>query len=229
MDDGTQIWDLSRHNLQVWGDKGWTKLNHISCHALNGHKLLEISCRGGTVDVTDNHSLVSDRQEVIDASALSVGDKLRMTPFVPVDLTTMSPDLAWLYGFFVADGCVTGGKLRINNQNRDLLNRSKAIFLKHLGIDSYIYSVQGGMYRLSIRKPFNLAVRFKEDCYASDGNKRIPKLILNADYDAKLSFLRGYNAGDGEKTDRVKSEFYRFKTKSPILALGLCFLVSTAC
>jgi hypothetical protein len=37
--------------------------------------------------------------------------------------------------------------------------------------------------------------------------------------------LRGYNAGDGDQNNKIKSEFYRFKTKSPILATGLCLLI----
>ena len=62
--------------------------------------------------------------------------------------------------------------------------------------------------------------------YASDRNKRVPKSVLNAQSDAKLAFLRGYNEGDGLRAGHGTYEFKSFKTKSPILALGLCYLVA---
>ncbi len=140
----------------------------------------------------------------------------------------MSDELAWLYGFFVAEGCVTTNKMRIDNQDINKLKKAQKILLKYLAIDSSIGESGNGVSRLSVRKPFKIAKRFYEDCYASDKNKRVPKLVLNGDKKTKISFLRGYNAGDGDENNNVKSEFYRFKTKSPVLAAGLCFLIESA-
>jgi len=70
-----------------------------------------------------------------------------------------------------------------------------------------------------------LADYLYNDIYTSNGDKRIPKIILNANRDTKLAFLRGYNAGDGRKATHLHSEFQEFTTKSPILALGLAYLI----
>jgi len=227
-EDGTQIWDLTRHNLEVWNDNKWTKIKHISCHPLNNHKVLEIACRSGVVDVTDNHSMVNENGQEVKASKLAINDKVKLTPFPKVEITFMPEELAWLYGFFVAEGCVTGGRMRIDNQDIKKLKKSQKILLKHLAIDSRIEDSKNDVYRLSVIKPSNIAKRFYQDCYASDKNKKIPKIILNANKKTKLAFLEGYNEGDGDENNNVKSKFYRFKTKSPILASGLCFLIETA-
>jgi len=227
LEDGTQIWDLGRSNLEIWNDGDWTALKHISCHPLNGHKLLEVACRSGVVDVTDNHSIINEQGQAVEAGQLKIGDKVKITKLPRVELTCMPEGLAWVYGFFVAEGCVTGSSVRFDNQNLDKLERTKVALLKYLGVDSQINPGEEGMYRLSVRQPIKLAQRFREDCYASDKNKKIPKLILNADRETKLEFLRGYNAGDGDEHNNVNSEFYRFKTKSPILATGLCCLIET--
>ena len=227
LEDGTQIWDMSRSGLEVWNDKKWTKILHLSCHLLNNYKILEIACRGGVVDVTDNHSMVNESGLEVKANELILDDKVKLTPLPNVETTFAPEELAWLYGFFVAEGCVTGGRMRIDNEDIDKIKRAQSILLKYLTIDSKVCSNRNGMYRLVIRKPFNIAKRFYRDCYASDKNKKIPKLILNADKKTKLAFLRGYNAGDGDEKNKVKSEFYRFKTKSPILAAGLCYLVES--
>ena len=59
--DGTQVWDMFRSGLEVWDDGKWSKIKHLSCHPINNHKMLEIACRGGVVDVTDNHSLIREK------------------------------------------------------------------------------------------------------------------------------------------------------------------------
>ena len=227
-EDGTQIWDVSRHNLEVWNDNKWTKIKHISCHPLNKHKVLEIACRSGVVDVTDNHSMVNENGQEVKASKLAINDKVKLTPFPKVEITFMPEELAWLYGFFVAEGCVTGGRMRIDNQDIKKLKKAQKILLKHLAIDSRIEDSKNNVNRLSVKKPSNIAKRFYQDCYASDKNKKIPKIILNADKKTKLAFLEGYNGGDGDENNNVKSKCYRFKTKSPILASGLCYLIETA-
>ena len=224
--DGTQIWDMSRSGLEVWNDGRWTKIKHLSCHPIKKHKMLEIACRGGVVDVTDNHSIINDKGSEVKAGKLSLKDKVKLTLLPKIEATFVPKELAWLYGFFVAEGCVTGGRMRIDNGDIKRLKKSQRILLKFLAINSVIKK-SGSIYRLSVRKPFDIAKRFHRDCYASDKNKRIPKIILNADKKTKLAFLDGYNEGDGDTKNKGKSKFYRFKTKSPILALGLCYLVET--
>jgi len=226
--DGTQIWDMSRSNLEVWNDNKWMKIKHISCHPINNNKILEIACRGGVVDVTDNHSIISKNGKEIEAKNLAPSDRVKLTPFPKVEITSMIEDVAWLYGFFVAEGCVTGGRMRIDNKDIMKIKKSQNILLKYLAINSKIEDMKNDIYRLIIRKPFDIAKRFYMECYASDKNKKIPKIILNGDKKTKLAFLEGYNEGDGDNKNKVKSKFYRFKTKSPILASGLCYVIETA-
>ncbi len=117
MNDGTQIWDLSRSDLEIWNDSGWTKIKHISCHPLNGHQLLEVASRCGVVDATDNHSLINDKGLAVQAKDLIVGSKVKIARLPQVEITEIPNELAWLYGFFVAEGCVTGGRMRIDNED----------------------------------------------------------------------------------------------------------------
>jgi hypothetical protein len=77
-----------------------------------------------------------------------------------------------------------------------------------------------------VRRPEALARWLHPQVYATDGNKRVPRSVLNAQPDAKLAFPRGYNDGDGLRAGHGSYEFKSFKTKSPILALGLSYLVA---
>jgi hypothetical protein len=93
-------------------------------------------------------------------------------------------------------------------------------------MDSYCKEGSQGVWRLSLRRSNAFGQWLTPQVYASDRNKRVPRSILNAQTDAKLAFLRGYNEGDGLRGGHGIYEFKSFKTKSPILALGLSYLVA---
>jgi GDPmannose 4,6-dehydratase len=66
-----------------------------------------------------------------------------------------------------------------------------------------------------------------ESLYTRSGYKRIPRRILNATYEARMAFLRGFNAGDGLKSTPCTYEFQGFRTSSAVMAAGLYWLALT--
>jgi hypothetical protein len=100
------------------------------------------------------------------------------------------------------------------------------VLLRHFGVDSYFVEGTRDVWRLTVRHPETFVHWLRPQVYAADGNKRVPRSILNAQREAKLAFLQGYNEGDGLRAGYGSYEFKSFKTKSPILALGLCYLVA---
>jgi GDP-D-mannose dehydratase len=230
LEDGTVVWDMRRHETSVWANGKWTKIIHLSCHPLReGQRVLRLVSGAGIVEVTGDHSVMvpgSTHNVAVSARHLSVGDRVAMADLPRGSRMFVHEDVAWLLGFFVAEGCITNGKIRIYNQDRKPLERCREILLAHFGIDSYFVEGERGVWRLTIRKPETCAHWLQPQVYASDGNKRVPRSILNAQADAKLAFLRGYNEGDGLKAGYGSYEFKSFKTKSPILVLGLCYLVA---
>ncbi|OGK98509.1 MAG: hypothetical protein A3D33_16345 [Candidatus Rokubacteria bacterium RIFCSPHIGHO2_02_FULL_73_26] len=160
------------------------------------------------------------------AQRLALGDRIALVDLPASSAMFVHEDAAWLLGFFAAEGCITNARVRIDNKDRKLLERSAEILLAHFGMDSYIVAGQNGVWRLTVRRPEAFARWLHPQVYASDRNKRVPRSILNAQPDAKLAFLKGYNEGDGLRAGHGTYEFKSFKTKSPILALGLVSLVA---
>ena len=230
LEGGTVVWDMQRHEMSVWADGDWTKIIHLSCHPLGkGQRVLRLASSGGIVEVTGDHSvMVPGPQGRVAKSAdrLSVGDRVALVDLPRSSRMFVHEDVAWFLGFFVAEGCITSGKIRIYNQDRKPLERCAEILLQHFGVDSYFVEGTRGVWRLTVRKPEAYARWLHPQVYASDKNKRVPRSILNAQTEAKFAFLRGYNEGDGLKAGYGSYEFKSFKTKSPILALGLCYLVA---
>jgi GDP-D-mannose dehydratase len=229
-DDGTVVWDMRRHPVSVWADGRWSNVLHLSCHPLRpGDRVLRLVSSAGIVEVTGDHSVMvpgPERHVAASANTLAIGDRVSMVELPRADGMWMHEDVAWLLGFFVAEGCITAGKVRMDNKDRKLLERCAETLLRHFGLDSQFVEGAQNVWRLSVRRPEEFARWLGPQVYASDRNKRVPKSVLNAQSDAKLAFLRGYNEGDGLRAGHGVYEFKSFKTKSPILALGLCYLVS---
>ncbi len=230
LEDGSIVWDMQRHEMSVWAGGGWTRIIHLSCHPLReGQRVVRLVSSGGIVEVTGDHSvIVPGPHGPIPSSAerLLVGDRVALVDLPRSERMFVHEDVAWFLGFFVAEGCITSGKVRVYNQDRKPLERCRQILLQHFGLDSYFVEGPRDVWRLTVRKPEAFAHWLHPQVYAVDGNKRVPRSILNAQADARLAFLSGYNEGDGLKAGHGSYEFKSFKTKSPILALGLSYLIA---
>jgi GDPmannose 4,6-dehydratase len=77
-----------------------------------------------------------------------------------------------------------------------------------------------GVGKLELIGGAAVAAWLREQLYTSTGHKQVPPLILNADASAQWAFMRGFCAGDGLKRGNAEA----FKTSSPLLAQGLCWL-----
>jgi GDP-D-mannose dehydratase len=230
LDDGTVVWDMRRHSVSVWASGKWSRILHLSCHPLRpGDRVVRLVSSAGIVEVTGDHSvMVPGPAEPVAATArdLAVGDRVALVDFPSSTGMWLHEDVAWLLGFFVAEGCITSGKVRIDNTDRKPLERCAEILLQHFGMDSSFGQATAGVWRLSVRRPEAFAAWLRPQVYAADHNKRVPRAVLNASRDAKLAFLRGYNEGDGLRAGHGTYELKSFKTKSPILVLGLAYLVA---
>ncbi|MBI2215801.1 MAG: GDP-mannose 4,6-dehydratase [Candidatus Rokubacteria bacterium] len=230
LDDGTVVWDMRRHPVSVWADGAWSKIVHLSCHPLRaGDTVRRLVTGGGIVEVTGEHSVMvpgPHGREAASAKDLSIGDRVALVDLPRGAGMWVHEDVAWFLGFFAAEGCITSAKVRVDNKDRKPLERCAEVLRRHFGIDSYFVEGARDVWRLVVRRPETFARWLTPQVYASDRNKRVPRSVLNAQADAKLAFLRGYNEGDGLRAGHGTEEFKSFKTKSPILALGLCYLVA---
>jgi RecA/RadA recombinase len=140
----------------------------------------------------------------------------------------VTPEIAWLLGFFTADGhmgpdnfVTLSGCKRELIENAQLIAKSLCLSTK---IRTRIYP------KGNPRKPLHLlACSTRKEvgalfslCYSRNSRlKKVPDIILNAVPSLKRSFLDGFRAGDGSFTKHNKE---RFSTSSFILAAGIHYL-----
>lgn len=157
----------------------------------------------------------------------------------PTNVMTMTEDEAWLIGAMVSDGYIGISESKkydsekvngyFSNKDIKLINNVKELWYKSTGeytsIDMTYSSFTGkqDIYRLNLLGSSEYLRYLQRSIYTRSGYKRIPKRILNAPKNIRLSFLRGYNAGDGTKAVS-DYEFQAATTNSATLAAGLYWL-----
>lgn len=201
-------------NIEVLTESGFSGIKYVYRHKVKkkGYRILT---RKGFVECTEDHSLVVNNKE-IKPSELRIGDRIELVPFKTQSLFGIDPDLAWLFGFFIAGGTCgtyyyspaseTASKTlqikyswKIANQNEAALMKAQRIMQQHLGLETNVIDTRksSATYALVPRKEIKMLVDyFRLMCYRGS-NKAIPQCILNANIEAKKAFIEGLMVGDG--------------------------------
>ena len=116
--------------LEVNVGDGWSEIQKVIRHPFSG-KLKKITTKGGTIHVTDNHSIykwgTGRGSSLVRSGELKTGQYLQMPRLGWIERKGDSElyflggeKLAWLYGFFVAEGVVEKNGRGISISNTDL-------------------------------------------------------------------------------------------------------------
>ena len=168
-----------------------------------------------------------------------VGGKIAKTRKIP-RYWTLDEDLAWILGFYCADGSVSdiytksGRKclLSFGSQNKKIIKKVKSILDAKTGISTKIienYDPRNKKNMFYYRvQCVPIVALFQNGFNAGKGSefKKVPWFIFTAEESLRKAFIKGYLDGDGQssKDKRYATHFIRFSTKSKELAMGLDFI-----
>lgn len=241
---GTQLWmkrddsgkEYMAHpnNLEVWSDKGFTKIKHVMRHKTK-KRIYRILTHTGVIKVTEDHSLLDLNGNEISPNQVSVGYEL---------LTKAMPDLpdegieiphAWAWGMFYGDGscgeygCESSYKCSwaINNLDLNFLNKAGQLLkVAYPDMDFKILDTvkSSGVYKLVATGSVSRLVREWRELFYDHPSKykKIPDILWKCSLKTRKEFYEGYYAADGDKD---KNGYNRFDNKGQIGAAGL-FLLS---
>ena len=214
-------------NCFVWSQGKWNKVVRFIRHK-TVKDIYRVNVHGGTVDVTEDHSLLNEKLEKIKAVDCHKGDKLaysypsfnnRKTPSLEYLLskqTIIHDKEAFLMGFFFGDGscgkykCARGYKYSwyLCKQDLELMNLLLNICLQVYGhITSFkIINVikSSKVYRIVPKGNIKSMVKIYERLYTKNREKCIPSEIINGNYETRLSFWKGYYMADGDKKNNIR-------------------------
>jgi hypothetical protein len=214
----------------------WTRVNWVrskrSCK-----RIITISAPEGFIQVTEDHRFWIRQRWCRIGKFVHVDEGrskgevgLKVAPIEKVfsDSYELDPDLAWVYGLFLAEGNATVEDSRrkcaysfhIDMADESTLLKAKDILEQHFNLRFLVEvppsqragTVRGGcvakkdLFRLQPKgneygavKP--LAIRFRKMFYTLGGKKKVPLEVLNATLKAKAKFLDGFLIGDAFTKD----------------------------
>jgi hypothetical protein len=218
-----QVLDTDGHRLK------WFKLKKVFRHKYNG-KILSINTVDGVIDVSPNHPIMKYPRYTVEADKLKIGDRVQSRLIGKKwqlhnnkELFVGTEELAWLSGFFCAEGWINGKHICFANKNKQLLEKAQKIIETNFHYSASFTSPVRGVFTLDNKSP-KLANYFKTNCYnrniLNSSTKIVPISVLNAPIEIKKAFLEGYLQGDGS-FDKKRGYWRDITTTSRLLALGV--------
>ncbi len=142
---------------------------------------------------------------------------------VPLD-----EDLAVLFGYYVAEGCVLHARRRVHSaelifsfghHEEELAERVCKLFIRVFGIEPYLSRRETTLCVVAGKASVGLF--FEALCGTGARRKRVPAEMFSASRSVIEAFLAAYAEGDGHRT---KGGMIVAATVSRVLALGLAWL-----
>ena len=213
----------------VWSNNGWTAIKSVMRHKVE-KKIFRINTHIGCVDVTEDHSLYTDKNIKISPKDCTLETKLLHKKY---DLewefdNKINKEYAFILGYFASDGTcgIYNTKWGVKNNwyldsmDLETLEKICNLFKKYENQEFKILTCSDktngfkqnqeqkdikSIYRIvpqKIVKP--LVEKYRKMFYNSIKEKIIPIEILNSNIEIQKEFFKGFYLRDGNKGDYFK-------------------------
>uniref|UniRef100_A0A6C0IX15 DNA polymerase n=1 Tax=viral metagenome TaxID=1070528 RepID=A0A6C0IX15_9ZZZZ len=204
--------DMEPFDIKVWSDQGWTKIKRFIWHKTQ-KQLYRVLTHTGCVDVTEDHSLLLPNGQEIQPHQVGVGTPLLHKDLPPLPTNgTLTPEEAWVWGFFYGDGsCGNKSSWALNSTDLTYLNYALQMLAKcepryNFKIydtmeSSHVYKLEPTTEENGYGAIIELVDKYRTLFYNEDKHKVVPQEVLSASKEAKIAFMNGYYCADGAKTE----------------------------
>jgi DNA polymerase elongation subunit (family B) len=225
--------DLKPGTFEVWADDGWTTCNDV-IRKPNRKQMYRVRTANGLVHVTEDHGLLRADGTEVSPTEVEPGDHLLHTSLRSATGITsdLSLNKAWLYGLLAADGTAKGSQFKVCKNDTDLLDAADEMLKSCFDFDTEIRDYRDSSGVQQLRSGDNergavtdLCSTLEPKLYTPDGDKRVPKAVLNGSPPVMKAFLDGYQAGDGDDDERYDKRFHRSFTNSHTLGAGITYIL----
>lgn len=241
-------WYKKFKSVEILTHTGWELLLGV-VKKLNTNKK-PITCvrtSTGYIQVTEDHSLFVNAQEK-SPKELEKFDRLDIYSNIECknDKKIYNTDIAWLLGFFVAEGSTPRthmcNRFEVCNTDPDLIYKCKQIIDDNFTCETKIKiqkvsnsgndeSRRKDLYVLICSSNILLGNLMRECVFRKTRLKKLPKEILNAKKEIKQAFLDGFWIGDGSCKGKTKSSRFYHNNSLAVIAgtqyLNTCLGIRT--
>lgn len=200
---------------ETWTNGKWSKIKRIIRHRTE-KQIYRINTPNSTVDVTEDHSMLTPNLTQIKPETLRFGDQLLQS--FPTSLpefetkmlegttdhktlqctnkSTLTKEEAFVWGFFMSNGtCNKTDEWYINHENLQLLKQIRNLleFIEDCTFEIIIGD--SPILTPSHIHRHEITIKYHQIMYDED-SKIVPYPILNATRDIQIKFLEGYCTGN---------------------------------
>ena len=238
------------NNIQIYTSQGWSDIKRVIRH--KSKKLIyRITTHTSVSDVTEDHSLLDEKNNIIKPSEIKIGDKL-LHNYMKFDshkihLNDIIDNIenignknitikkSFIYGFFYGDGSCGKYNTRYGIKYSWALNQQDietCSILQSLLMEIYDneFKILDTLQSSSIHKivPVGDIKKYVDEYrsifYNKDKYKIIPHSILNGSYEERYSFFCGYYLAEGYKCKNSISKNIILTNKGKIGSAMLYYL-----
>ena len=238
------------NDYEIYTSEGWSPIRRVIRHKTK--KLIyRITTHTSVTDVTEDHSLLDERNNLIKPSEVTIGDKLLhnyidfeshkihlndiLHSINIIGSKSLSEKKAFIYGFFYGDGSC--GKYNtnygikytwaLNQHNIETCSILQSLLMEIYNQEFNILDTlkSSGIHKIVPVKYIKKYVNeYRSLFYNKDKYKIIPQSILNGSYEERYSFFCGYYLADGSKCYQSKSKNIILTNKGKIGSSMLYYL-----
>ncbi len=222
-----QIGDLYRKHQTGWYKKtrSWEILTHLGWRSLLGvqkkanvknKRIRYTRTTSGYVGTTEDHSLFVNGEEK-SPRELKIFDRLDTVNLPTFGLSEIcSPSLAWLLGFYIAEGTTPRTKncnrFEVCNTDKLLIKRCQTLVQQLFGLKGGIRVQKGSkprkpLYVLTVEADPTLGYMMQA-CISDSLNKQVPSFVLNGTGETKKAFIDGFWHGNGNHSSKKTRQFF---------------------
>ena len=191
---------LAPDTVKLWNGEKWTQVRGWSRSKRSGTEIEIVLRSGERIGCTTTHQWPTNRG-LLKTSDLSVGDLLKSVaipePEYPLDTETISKDVAWFVGLYIAEGSRSKDKIQISGHAKETARweRCKRIAHEWGGSASQDFSGNGMNIRMYGKLLNAIIEQFVSGRTAK--NKCLAPVCWRYSNEWLRSLLEGYLGGDG--------------------------------
>lgn len=204
-------------DYQTWTDNGWSDIKRVIKHKCN-KSIFRILTHTGLVDVTEDHSLLTDTREIIKPIDVKVGAKLLCGfPEITIDEPIFIDDIKFIetdiqlyaqryymtlkfMGYHI-NVEMNDGKFRLYWGRKEIDNVIKKIEKLHDSYDDYVYDIeteegvfQAGIGNIIVKNTDSIFCKFPLDVPKEQKLMKAIELGMKAEKEIKILFKKpGYD------------------------------------
>jgi DNA polymerase elongation subunit (family B) len=195
-------------DIEVLTESGWTRILKVIRHKTK-KKLYRVSTTCGSVDVTEDHSLLDQYKQKLKPTECKIGtellhwDQSYFHTEPPIYTGELENTIEFIYGIFFASGTYSQYKVDttflaysflISHQNEYYLDKCIEQFRTRYGneIQLVYKNIKKRDTLVAMGKIRSLVFEWRSKFYTYDRHKKVPDCILNGTHLQKIAFIRGY-------------------------------------